>query len=67
MSKETLKVGILSVNSGLTFCAAARAGIPAILAEAGGQGIWTRNDVALHTDGLHRLMRHLAIDSWRRS
>ncbi len=52
---------VRSETPGSTFCAAARAGIPAILAEAGGQGIWTRDDVALHTDGLHRLMRHLAM------
>ncbi len=52
---------VRSETPGSTFCAAARAGIPAILAEAGGQGIWTRDDVALHSDGLHRLMRHLAM------
>jgi predicted deacylase len=46
---------------GSTYSAAARAGIPAILAEAGGQGIWTAHDVALHRDGVSRLMRHLGM------
>lgn len=52
---------VRSETPGSTFCAAARAGIPAILTEAGGQGIWTPEHVALHTDGIHRLMRHLAM------
>jgi len=50
---------VCSETPGSTFCAASRAGIPSILAESGGQGIWTREDVALHTNGLRRLMRHL--------
>ena len=44
---------------GSTFCAASRAGIPSILAESGGQGIWTPEDVGLLTRGLDRVMRHL--------
>lgn len=52
---------VRSETPGSTFCAAASAGIPSILAEAGGQGIWTPVDVALHTDGLRRLMRYLAM------
>jgi predicted deacylase len=50
---------VCSETPGSTFCAASRAGIPSILAESGGQGIWTPADVALHTNGLHRLMRYL--------
>lgn len=50
---------VCSETPGSTFCAASRAGIPAILAESGGQGIWTPDDVARHTDGLNRLLRHL--------
>jgi predicted deacylase len=50
---------VRSETHGSTFCAAARAGIPSILTEAGGQGIWTREDVAAHTNGLDRLLRHL--------
>jgi predicted deacylase len=50
---------VCSETAGSTFCAASRAGIPSILAESGGQGIWTPEDVGRHTDGLGRLMRHL--------
>lgn len=52
---------VCSETPGSTFSAAARAGIPAILAEAGGQGIWTPPDVALLTDGVHRLLRHFTM------
>ena len=50
---------VRSETPGSTFCAASRAGIPSILTEAGGQGIWTPEDVYRHTNGLSRLMRHL--------
>jgi uncharacterized protein len=46
---------------GSTVRAAAAAGIPSILAESGGQGIWTPEDVRWHANGLTRLMRHLAM------
>jgi len=48
-----------SETPGGTYSSAAKAGIPAILTEAGGQGIWTKEDVRAHTDGLDRLMCHL--------
>lgn len=47
--------------SGSTYAAAASAGVPAILTEAGEQGIWPREAVALHTNGLNRLLRHLGL------
>ena len=50
---------VASVSPGSTIAAAAHAGIPAILTESGGQGIWTAEQVADHTNGLNRLMRHL--------
>lgn len=50
---------VCSEVPGSTFGAASLAGIPSILAEAGGQGIWTPDDVRCHTNGLSRLMRHL--------
>lgn len=50
---------VCSETPGSTFCAASRAGIPSILTESGGQGIWTAEDVACHANGLNRLMRHL--------
>src|SRR5947199_82619 len=50
---------VCSETPGSTFSAASRKGIPSILAEAGGQGIWTPEDVGLLTNGLDRVMRHL--------
>jgi uncharacterized protein len=50
---------VCSETPGSTFSSASRAGIPSILAESGGQGIWTAEDVRWHTNGLNRLMRHL--------
>ena len=50
---------VCSGTPGSTICAASVAGIPSILTESGGQGIWTAEDVWRHTNGLNRLMRHL--------
>jgi len=52
---------VRSETPGSTYSAAARAGIPAILSEAGGQGIWTAEDVALHREGLMRLLHPLGL------
>lgn len=52
---------VRSETYGSAYSAAAKAGIPAILSEAGGQGIWTAADVALHRQGLDRLLRHLGM------
>ena len=52
---------VRSQTQGGTYAAAAQAGIPAILTEAGGQGIWLPEHVATHVDGLNRLMRHLGM------
>lgn len=46
---------------GSTYAAASEAGIPAILAEAGGQGIRTEKDIALLHQGVHRVMAHLGM------
>lgn len=45
--------------AGTTFCAAAEAGIPALLAEAGGQGVWDETSVAVLQNGVRRVMAHL--------
>ena len=50
---------VASVNPGSTIAAASSIGIPAILTESGGQGIWTPQHVADHTLGLQRLLLHL--------
>ena len=52
---------VCSETPGSTFCAASRAGIPSILAESGGQGIWTPEDIGLLTRGLDRLMRRFTM------
>lgn len=52
---------VRSETHGGSYAAAAQAGIPAILTEAGGQGIWLPEHVATHLDGLGRLMRHLGM------
>jgi hypothetical protein len=50
---------VSSGTPGSTISAASCAGIPSILTESGGQGIWTPDQVADHTNGLQRLMRYL--------
>lgn len=50
---------VSSETPGATFSSASKAGIPSILAEAGGQGIWKADAVKAHTQGLARVMRHL--------
>lgn len=49
---------VRSETHGSTYSAASSAGIPALLTEAGGQGLWPPEAVAVQTDGLNRLMRH---------
>jgi predicted deacylase len=56
-----IKYVVRSGSRGGTHSAAARAGVPAILTEAGGQGIWPPEAVAAHTTGLNRVMRHLGM------
>ena len=50
---------VSSETPGATFSAASKAGIPAIIAEAGGQGIWTPEDVGQLASGVQRVLRHL--------
>lgn len=42
---------------GSTTTAAASLGIPAVLGEVGGQGLWPESDVALHEAGLRRALK----------
>jgi len=46
---------------GSTYAAASQAGIPSILAEAGGQGIWTEEDIELLHQGVRRVMANLGM------
>jgi predicted deacylase len=44
---------------GGTYSSAADAGIPAVLAEIGGQGLWSHDEVQDMLDGLHRALAHV--------
>ena len=46
---------------GTTAAAAAAAGIPAVIAEAGGRGLLEESAVRLHVDGLRRALGHLGM------
>jgi uncharacterized protein len=52
---------IRSVTTGSTYAAATAAGIPAILAEVGGQGVWSEDLVQQHAEGSRRVLRHLRV------
>ncbi len=52
-----LRYLLIGPAPGTTTTAAAALGIPAVLAEVGGQGRWPAEDVALHAGGLRRLLR----------
>ena len=52
-----LRYLLIGPSPGTTTTAAAAMGIPAVLAEVGGQGRWPQEDVALHAGGLRRLLR----------
>lgn len=52
---------VRSETRGSTYSAASLAGIPSMLAEAGGQGLWPKEAVALLTTGVNRLMRYLGM------
>jgi len=47
--------------SGGTYSAAAQRGVPAILTEAGGQGLLDDASLAIHRRGLRNVLRHLGI------
>jgi hypothetical protein len=48
---------LVGPSPGTTTTAAANLGIPAVLAEVGGQGVWPEGDVELHAAGLRRFLR----------
>ena len=52
-----LRYLLIGPSPGTTTTAAAGLGIPAVLAEVGGQGRWPAEDVELHAVGLRRLLR----------
>ncbi len=52
-----LRYLLIGPSPGTTTTAAAALGIPAVLAEVGGQGRWPRDDVTLHAAGFQRVLR----------
>jgi predicted deacylase len=52
-----LRYLLIGPSPGTTTTAAAALGIPAVLAEVGGQGRWPEQDVGLHAAGLRRWLR----------
>lgn len=52
---------IKSTVGGSTYGAAAASGIPSILAEIGGQGVWSPQEVEDHREGAERVLRHLGV------
>lgn len=61
---ESFGIGFVVTSEstpGSTVYTASHAGIPSILAEAGGQGIWNEETVGIHLTGLKRVMGLLGI------
>ena len=52
-----LRYLLIAPRPGTSTTAAAALGIPAVLGEVGGQGLWPGEDVALHAAGFRRLLR----------
>ena len=52
---------VTSVVGGAAYAAAAEAGIPAIIAEVGGQGLWPEDDIQSMSAGLRRALAHLGL------
>lgn len=52
---------VKSTSPGSTIAGASAAGIPAILTEVGGQGIWTPDMVQAHVQGVRRVLQWLNI------
>jgi len=52
-----LRYMVIGPTKGTTLAAAASLGIPAELGEVGGQGLWPKEDVALHAAGFRRVLR----------
>ena len=56
-----LPVAVASSSSGNTVSAAGALGIPSVLTEIGGNGLWDEAGVTGQTDGIVRVMRHLGM------
>jgi predicted deacylase len=56
-----IELVVKSEMKGSTISSASKAGIPAILTEAGGQGIWNEGTVNIHMTGVKRVMGQLGM------
>ena len=56
-----LPVAVEAGGEGYTINAAGRLGVPSVLAEVGGNGLWDEALVTQMTDGILRVMRHLGM------
>lgn len=56
-----LPIAVAAGGEGYTINAAGRLGIPSIIAEVSGNGIWDEQSVATMTNGIERALRHLGM------
>ena len=56
-----LPIAVAAGGEGYTINAAGRLGVPSVLAEVGGNGLWSEATVTEMTDGIFRVMRHLGM------
>ncbi len=56
-----LPVAVSAGGEGYTINAAARIGVPSIIAEVGSNGLWDEAGVVQMTDGIDRVLRHLGM------
>lgn len=56
-----LPIGVAAARGGNSISGAALAGVPSVLAEVGGNGIWTEAGVDLLVTGVRRVMGHLGM------
>jgi predicted deacylase len=58
-----LPVAVAAGGGGYTIDAAYKAGVPSILPEVSGNGLWGEETVGQMTAGIHRVLRHLGMTS----
>ncbi len=58
-----LPIAVAAGGEGYTINAAGKLGIPSVLAEVSGNGLWDDASVTQMTDGIFRVMRHLGMSS----
>ena len=56
-----LPIAVAAGGEGYTINAAGKLGIPSVLAEVSGNGLWDEASVTQMTDGIFRVMRHLGM------